>query len=873
MDGWSRMPLYNLFRFIGLRHVSARPSRALLTTLGVAFGISLYVAISIINHSTRNSMRESIEAVSGKAKLSISAGVAGFPEARLEEIRSVPGVKAAVPMIEARAFFAGATESSEGLQIMGVDLLQEASVRAYRATDQRIIDDPLTFLNQPDSIVLTKALAERRGLSIDSKILLSTAIGVREFTVRGLLEPEGAARAYGGTLAIMDIDGARVSFGREGKLDRVDIVPEEGAVIEPLTLALQEKLGPGYSVERPETQSAQMEQMLETYQLILTFFSTLALLVGLFLVMNSISIAIAERKREIGTLRALGATRLSMVVLFVSEVFGIGILGSALGCVLGRLLAIRLSGQVIQSLVAQLGQRIELARLEFTANQILFTLLAGTLASVIAALFPALKAARVHPLESMKRHTESYSAAEEIRSRWTVVMGFVLLCFMSVSMIRQWGRIWIGIDLLTKGSAVLGSALFGPFLVFLLLRGFRRLSRSLPFPVIRLSQENLLRSRRRTSANVMALMVGLFLVMLISCVRASFHDTLTEWLDRIFVADIMVGSNGRFINADVQPIKEEILPELLKVPGIRSIGRDRGAGSRIVPFQFHGTRMAIKAIDHYADFYEFRNIPVVNADRIPIAEKLFDPREPTLLATRAFLDRAGKQVGEKVDLDTPSGKVPFRIAGEITDYASSRGVIYLHRERYKQYWKDPMVSVFVLSLEPGADFESVKAAIDRGPGRAWNLVTISSREFKDQMQSAIERSFAYTRAIEWIALIVGLLGLMNTLLISVMERTREIGMLRAIGGTRTQVSKMVFFEAILQGWFGSMVAIALGAYVGKLFVEHALAITLGWVVDYHFPRTAVWTTMGIGVLVAGIAGFIPARRVARMQITEALDYE
>ena len=131
------MRLFNLFRYIGLRHLSARPSRAILTTLGVAFGISLYVAISIINHSTRNSMKESIEAVSGKARLSVSAGVAGFPESRLEEIRTTPGVKSAVPLIEARAFFAGATESADGLQIMGADLLQETSVRTYKATDQR----------------------------------------------------------------------------------------------------------------------------------------------------------------------------------------------------------------------------------------------------------------------------------------------------------------------------------------------------------------------------------------------------------------------------------------------------------------------------------------------------------------------------------------------------------------------------------------------------------------------------------------------------------------------------------------------------------------------------------------------------------------
>ncbi len=867
------MRLFNLFRYIGLRHLSARPSRAILTTLGVAFGISLYVAISIINHSTRNSMKESIEAVSGKARLSVSAGVAGFPESRLEEIRTTPGVKSAVPLIEARAFFAGATESADGLQIMGADLLQETSVRTYKATDQRIIDDPLTFLNQPDSIILTKALAEKRGLGLESKIELSTALGVKTFTVRGLLEPEGAARAYGGTLAIMDIDGARVNFGKENKLDRVDIVPEPNSDVGDLQDLLRKKLGPGYSVERPESQNQQMDKLLDSYQIILTFFSSLALLVGLFLVMNSISVAIAERRREIGTLRALGATRFSMIALFVTEVFGIGLLGSTLGAILGRFLAIRLSTQVTQSVAAQLQMRIDIARLEFTRENILFTLVAGTLSAVLAALFPALKSARIHPLESMRRHNESQSPEEETRSRLMILAGFLLLVFMTCSMVFQWSKIWIGIDILSKGSSVLGAALFGPFLVFLLLKGFRSLTRSLPFPVLRISQGNLMRSRKRTTANVMALMVGLFLVMLISCVRSSFHDTLTNWLDRIFVADIMVGSNGRFINADVQPIKDSILPELLKIKGVRPIGEGRGAGSRIVPFSFKGAKLAIKAMDHYADFYEYRNFPVIDSDRSSTARKLFESPEPSLLATQSFLDRAGRKVGDLVDLDTPSGAVPFRILGKIVDYASSQGVIYLDRKVYANYWNDHLVTVFVLSLEPGVRFEDVRAEIDREVGPKWNLVTISSREFKDQMQSAIERSFAYTRAIEWIALLVGLLGLLNTLLISVMERTREIGMLRAIGSTRLQVSKMIFLEAILQGFFGAVVAILLGSYVGKLFVETTLSTTLGWEIDYHFPKDAILNTILIGVAVAGVAGFLPARRAAQLQITEALDYE
>ena len=206
----------NLLRYIGLPHFKLKPIRSLLTLLGVSFGIALYVAIAIINHSTKNSMRENIEAVAGKAKLTISAGTTGFNENKLEIIKKITGVKFAVPMVEARAYFAD-QESVGSLYVLGVDLLQEQSIRTYKTTENKTIDDPLIFLNQPDSIIITRKLAEERNLEINSKMSLATANGLRTFTVRGILQAEGTARAYGGSLAIMDIDGAMLTFGKDTK--------------------------------------------------------------------------------------------------------------------------------------------------------------------------------------------------------------------------------------------------------------------------------------------------------------------------------------------------------------------------------------------------------------------------------------------------------------------------------------------------------------------------------------------------------------------------------------------------------------------------------------------------------------------------------
>ncbi len=627
------------------------------------------------------------------------------------------------------------------------------------------------------------------------------------------------------------------------------------------------------TIESPEGQTAQMEGMLNSYQLILTFFSTLALLVGLFLVMNSISIAVAERKREIGTLRALGATRGSMVALFVAEVFGISLVGSALGCFLGRLLAGKLVTQVTASYMAQFQTHIEVTRLEFSNRQIAISIALGVVASLFAALFPSVKAAKIHPLEAMKSHAESTSFIEDRRSNYVMLLGLGLLAFLTCSNIYQWGKIHAAVELMSKISSVLGAALFGPFLVFLFIRIFRKITQRSKSAVVKISQDNLLRSRRRTTSNVMALMVGLFLVMLIATVRSSFHYTLINWLDRVFIADVMVASQGRLIEGDVLAIKEEMQADLMTLPEIRPIGPSRGMGSRVIHYTFNGARMIIKAHDHFADFYQYRNFAIEGSDRVATAEALYSSPEPAILVTENFLKKQHYQVGDHVKLPTPSGDIPFKIIGKVVDFASAEGVIYMSRVWYKKYFQDSKVTAFLLNAAPGYSLEQLRAAIDLKVGKKWDVVTISNREFHDQMEQAVERSFAYTRAIELIALLVGLLGLLNTLLISVMERTREIGMLRAVGTTRSQIVQIIMSEAVIQGFFGALVAIILGAYVGKLFIEYNLSSTLGWIVDFYFPRESIANTLMVGVVVAAIAGILPAYRAAKLNITEALEYE
>ncbi len=863
----------NLLFYIGLRHMRLRPARTILTTLGVGFGISLYVAISIINRSTRDAFRENFESISGKAKLTISAGPTGFAEEVLEKVRVVPGVKAAVPLVEAKAFFAGANESDQSLYILGADLLQESSVRTYKATDQRIIDDPLIFLNQPDSIIVTKAFATKSKLKIDSKIRFATTEGDKTFTVRGLLEPEGPAKAYGGSLVLMDIDGARVSFGKVGKTDRIDIVPEENVSVDALRESLLTTVGSGFTVEKPETQSAHMDKLISSYQVMLTFFSSLALLVGLFMVTNSVSISVAERKKEIGILRAIGTERPAIITLFVGEALMMGLVGSALGAALGKLLSHQLVHSISVALASQYRTSFSVNSLDFPISEILSALAMGTITAGLSALMPAWRASHISPLDAMKSRTIDRMGTK--RDRITaIVVGAVLLIYTYVSMVYKFNQIWRPFEQVTQGASVLGAALFGPVVVFAMIRFLRSAFRSVQSPIWRLSQDNLLKSRSRTSGNIMALMVGLFLVMMVATIRFSFQETLIGWLDNVLKADIIVTSSGRLITADVQPVKEELQEEILKIPGIKKPGPEAGIRSRIIQISSKGLQYTLKAMDRPPEFLNYSTIPVEGSNQVEVARSIFDSKEPSVLVSNNFfLKNSTLKVGDYLELDTPSGVKKFKINGTVIDFASATGTFYMDRKYFKEFWKDSHVTAFGLILEPGEKLEEVRARIADRVGAKYGLVAYSNAEMRAQMKDAIHRSFAYTKAIEFAALLVALLGLLNTLLISVLERTQEIGMMRAIGTTKAQIARLILGESLIQGSFGAMVAVGIGGWVAKLWIENSLAHILGWIVTFKFPMESALITVGIGIFVAALAGVYPAKRAADLAITEALEHE
>lgn len=882
--------MWNLFVYVGFRYLKMKPIRSLLTVVGISLGVALFIGIRIINQSTLNSFQENIEAVAGKATLSVSAGDSGFSEDRLSEIQKVPGVKAAVPLVENRAYFKAhqaGVQNQDGVQtvmVLGVDLLKEQAVRTYKTTDEQIIDDPLTFLNQPDSIIITHEFAKERGFQLGSQFELATARGVQKFTVRGLLSPAGPAKAFGGGIAIMDIDGARMTFGKEGKLDRVDLLTQSGVEIAEVQERLQKVLGPGFKVERPASRTESLEKMVKSYQTMMSFFSTLALLVGVFLVFNSITISVAERKREIGVLRALGATRKGILSLFLVDAFFMGVLGSLLGAGLGRILARLLIGMVSETMTAQYLTPIQVSRLVFGPKEILLALAVGAFSALLAAVWPAYRATLIDPIEAMKRNESASSAPSQMGlgggERLANALGggltwiaLAMLGFVQLTYFMNWPQRYPLIESLNEGLSMLGATLFGPAIVRGLIWLLKPILTRRSGPVVRLAQDSLLRNPRRTSSNVMSLMVGLILVILVSAVNVSFRKTLMNWFNQVLKSDLIVSSNGQVISYQTQPLHEDLAKEIEKVPGVQQ-GKGFGVyGLRFLHMTYQNKPVGVKAYDEPDPAIHYSTLEVLDRPTEEAGYELYHSPDPVVLISENFALHFGKKRGDTIELTSPEGIVQFKVVGVLIDFASDVGVLYMNRALYKRIWKDPLVSAFGVQVVPGADLQKIRKEMDLRFGSSHNLLVTSNSELRQQMTDLIDRSFKDSKAIELAALLVGLLGLFNTLLVSVMERMREIGILRAVGMSRVQLSRMILVEGLLQGGLGAIASMLLGVWIAYNWITHSFSHVLGWIVKFYFPWESLLVTFATGIGVAWIASLYPAKRAANLEITEALEYE
>ena len=848
---------------ISLQHFRLHLLRTGLTVLGIALGISVFVGISLVNKSTLDSFYEMINNVAGRAQVEISRGRSGFEEYVLDIALETAGVDKATPIVRSSAYLEDAP--ADTLIIFGVDTLADKDFRTFTAEGHSAADDldALQFLNDPGSILITDVLAERYGFVEEQTIRVITGAGIKELTIRAILAEEGAARVFGGNLIVMDVYSAQDVLERGERFDQVDIILTPDADRQAVMASLREQLGEGYTVDSPGSRSGQVENMLQSFQQILTIMSLLALFVGMFLIYNTFSMAVAQRRREIGILRALGVSAAQVRNMFIVEATVLGTLGALIGTAAGYALALQLTSIVAET-ISTAYFRLSIEQISLTIGELGIVLALGITTSVFSAIAPARHAAKVSPLEAMRPQAMEVAARAKYWKVFYIGLGLFAVQFALLALQKGQTNPMIGSVASLMGFLAL--TLLAPILIVLVGDLASPLMRRFFSVEGRLGADNLTRSPGRTSVTVSALMIGIALAVSVKGTMISFQSSVVEWLHQSVTADLVIRSSAALPGPDAVDMPTALGDEIIaKVDGVADVNR-----FRMINQPFQGTQVVLYSVQ----MPEYRKYsPGIWVQGR--ADDVYDAVTGTdaVFVSENFMNRFRIGQGDTIELSTPTGPRTFRVEGVRVDYMSDQGVIGMDRSTFVKHWQDEGVDSYDVFLAAGANVSDVRDGITANFGQDYHLVLQTNAEYRAEVQTAISQAFRITYVMEAIAIIIAVIGIINTLMVSVLDRTRELGMLRAIGFTGQQLRKLVVSEAgmmgVIAGAFGVLAGIGFTLVITQVIIREVV----GWSTPFVFPAASAATGFAIAVIVSIFAGFYPAKKAAETNIITALDYE
>ena len=847
-----------LLRTLSLSYVRRHMAKTLLTLLGVVVGVATYSSLRSAQGTLVKGIRSTVDRVAGKAQLQISM-VGGVPEEVQEKVRDLPGVRATSPVIEQIVV----PERGElgSLLVIGIDLLGDREMRDYGFDGQDAdLDDPLLFLAQPDSALFTRQFADKANLKTGESISLRVPKGMKRVAARGMLSPKGFSEAFGGNLMVVDVYAAQELFGRGRRFDRLDVRLHEGTTVAQGTATLQKALGPAFLIETPARRGEQMERIVANFVSGFNVSSGFALTIGTFLIFNAFNVAVNRRRRDIGTLRALGATPRQVQALFLAEAMLIGVIGGILGCLAGTTLSqgfLQIMGQTTETVYGVTSS----GTVRLPPGIALEAMVLGIVASLLGAWGPALTASRISPTEALAKGAFQARLPGKIAPRIVGgILAFACAIFLALDPPFGGNQLILSVLLLGGTGLVL---LVGPLSRALLQFFIPLISKFTPVAG-HLSSDALLGSPRRTSGTVIAMALSLTFVLGFGGYMGSTKAAMERWMEDALTCDLFVRASANFSRPDFL-FPGELREELLKTPGVRAVESYRG----VRPL-YQGRQILVGTIE-VGPLLDRTKLEFIQGNAESMRRGV--TQEGMCTVSENFFRRYGLGVGQQVELVTPSGTVRIPIAAVVRDYSSDQGTVNLDRAHFLRLWKDDRVDIFDVSVITGADVGQVRDAIRVKLAGRFPALVSTRQEFTAEIRKAIDSFYALTRITVFLALLVAFLGIVTSLLISVAERTREIGILKALGALPSQIGRSIVVEALALALTGLLLALPAGNLFA-LFMEGAIAeFFTGWRMPHHYPWEILVQLLVALPLISAFAAWIPARQAGKLKITEAIEYE
>ncbi|MBA3708855.1 MAG: FtsX-like permease family protein [Planctomycetes bacterium] len=840
--------LSRLLLLANLRHLKRHPWIVALAVIGIALGVGMSTGIDLAIASSRRAFAESVAGVAGRATHQIVAGPSGIPDAEYLRIRRELSPLATAPVVACDVSLP--SRPGRILQLTGVDPLSEQPFRPYvggvgsSGGSGGAGSAVMRLMGTPDGVALLRATADELGLELGSELAIRIGTRTRPLRVVALLDAgEAMARRALADVAVVDISTAQEILERVGRIDRIDVIaPEDDRRLAALALPAGAELVPAGA------RTAALEQMTRAFHLNLTALSLLALVVGMFLIYNTMSFLVVQRRELIGHLRLAGATRGQVAGAIIGEAAVLGAIGTAIGVIAGIGAAQVLVAGITRT-VSDLYFVVAVRDVAVPIGHLALNAALGMGATLIAAGIPVWEATRTRPAAAVGRSTIE---SKTLRlAPWLAASGVAAIALAGVAIACSGRSIIVGFAALAV--LILGYAALMPMLVALGAWTIRPLLGWLGGPIAAMAARSVVATLSRTGVAVAALVIASAASLGVGTMVGSFRASLIEWLDATLRSDVYV-SPPRAVPARFGevPLPDGLVERLAAAPGVRAMVTKRDAH----PSTPEG-RIDLVAFDVSDEFHgSFRFLSGTPKSAWPA----FRGGE-AVLVTEPYAFHHQARVGGSVWMRTDRGDHDFAIVGVIKDYSNDRGTVFISRAAYDRWWDDRGFSAASFLAAEGTTPEQLMSSLRAAAGSD-ELAMSSNASLRRDSLIVFDRTFAITGVIRILAGAVAFLGILGALLSLALERAREIGLMRMHGCTPGQVAALIGGQAAITGLFAGVLSIPLGIALSEVLALVINRRSFGWTFAISVDPWLCLQAVALALAASLLAAIHPARRLA-----------
>ena len=836
-----------LYRLM-VRPMLRERGRSLLILVAVALGVAVVLAIDLASAAAAGSFQSSMETLSGDNDLEVTA-TGGVPENIVGKLDTLPYRIRISPRIEDHA---SAGEAGETVPLIGIDLVAEANQYAGERVGKDWDLDSLQHVNDQDAVWVTRGLGRKIGDHLPLLINDTT----KRYVVRGLIP---ASARLGTDAVVMDIGAAQAATGKSGHVDRILIKLPEHGNLELWEQKLRAVVPDGVQLQPQGSQTAANRKMLSAFRWNLRVLSYIAVLVGSFLIYNTISVSVVRRRAQIGTVRALGASRDAVLVAFLIEAAIFGLLGSALAIPLGRLMAsgaVRLLSVTVDALYVSSHP----GAMSLTPASLALAFLVGIGVTLVSALSPALEASRVPPTEAMARGAREYAVRVESKRDLIAATVLAVLAGGASQLPAIGGKPLFGYlaTLLLIGSC----ALAVPSLVSGVMAGSSTLLQRFGGVAALLASRSLVGSLRRSSVLVCALATAIAMMTSVAIMVGSFRQTVISWMDTQLPADLYLRPAGSPSAARHPTLAPEFAQQLTTLPGVADVSRFRA-----YEIQYQGLPITVASVETNIPRYDQTSGFVSGRAPEAVLKELAEP--DTAMVSEPFTVKHHVKAGDVLTLPLGTRMARLRIVDVFYDYANERGYVIMSRHNLLSYLHDPAASNLAVYLKPGADLEAVRGEIERAAAHR-DVLIFSNGQLRHEAIRIFDQTFAITYALEAISVMVAVMGIAGALMSIVFDRRREFGLLQYLGATKSQIRSLILVEAGLIGFLSNIAGLILGVALSLVLIFVINVQSFGWTIRFHWPVGVLLGALSVVYAATVLAGLYPARMAQRLDPIEVV---